>query len=321
MRSLVYSRFGEPADVLTCETGPMPEPGPGQVRIKTTLAAIHNHDVMTVAGRYGYKPALPAIGGTEGTGVVDALGSGVTGLAVGQRVTASGTGVWAEYFLAAAAGVVPLDDAVSDEAAAQLIAMPLSALALLETLAVPAGAWLVQNAANGAVGKALDHFARARGVKVLGLVRREAGVAEAGGMHVVSTADAGWRERVAAIVGDAPVVAAVDSVGGGASNEVLGLLSPGGTLLAFGAMSGEPMQLDPGVLIFKNLTVKGFWLATVLGELSPETRTRLFGELVGAARAGSLPLPVDGIYAFDDVVAAFAAHMKPGRNGKILLRP
>lgn len=54
---------------------------------------------------------------------------------------------------------------------------------------------------------------------------------------------------------------------------------------------------------------------------SPETRTRLFGELVGAARAGSLPLPVDGIYAFDDVVAAFAAHKKPGRNGKILLRP
>src|SRR3546814_1864698 len=99
------------------------------------LAPIHNHDRLTVRGQYGYKPALPAIGGSEGLGVVDALGAGVEGLAVGQRVAAaSGRGKWAEYFVAPARMVIPMPDAIADETAAQLVATPLSALMLLEFL-------------------------------------------------------------------------------------------------------------------------------------------------------------------------------------------
>src|SRR5690606_40883428 len=85
---------------------------------------------------------------------------------------------WAEYFLADARALVPVPDAMPDEVAAQLVAMPLSALMLLESLAVEPGQWIVQNAANGAVGKTLAMLAAARGVRVLGLVRREEGVAE-----------------------------------------------------------------------------------------------------------------------------------------------
>src|SRR3978361_2400525 len=98
MRSVIFEQFGEPAKVLTLTERPMPEPGPGQVRVRMVLSPIHNHDLMIIAGKYGYKPPLPAVPGTEAVGVVEALGEGVTNLKVGQRVCGGGSQMWAEYF-------------------------------------------------------------------------------------------------------------------------------------------------------------------------------------------------------------------------------
>src|SRR3546814_13756283 len=125
------------------------------VRIRMQLAPIHNHDLLTVRGQYGYKPALPAIGGSEGLGVVDALGAGVEGLSVGQRVAAaSGRGTWAEYFVAPARMVVPMPDPIAAATAAQLLAMPLSAMTLLHILPVGRGRWHLHNSATRAVANA-----------------------------------------------------------------------------------------------------------------------------------------------------------------------
>src|SRR3546814_4586601 len=124
MRSAIHHQFGDPTNVLVVGDSPVPEPAPGEVRIRMQLAPIHNHDLLTVRGQYGYKPALPAIGGSEGLGVVDALGAGVAGLSVGQRVAAgSGRGTGAEYFVAPARMVVPLPDAIAAETAAPPTAM------------------------------------------------------------------------------------------------------------------------------------------------------------------------------------------------------
>lgn len=325
MRSAIHASFGDPADVLTLGENPVPQPGPGEVRIKTRLAPIHNHDLWTVRGRYGYKPELPAIGGSEAVGVIDALGEGVQGLATGQRVGAATVhGTWAEYFLAPAQMVIPMPDAVPDETAAQLIAMPLSALMLLEFLEVERGQWIVQNTANGAVGKTLAMLSRARGVNTINLVRRDAGVTELTALgidHAISTAQAGWQEQVHAIVGDAPLSAAVDSIGGTASGELMSLLGEGGVLVSFGSMTGEPMQIASGDLIFKQATVKGFWGSKVSAAMAVEDKHRLVGELLRLAAGGELALPVEGIYDLADTAKAAAASLAPGRKGKVLLRP
>ena len=86
MRSIIHRNFGEPVDVLEQADMPKPEPKAGEVRIKTIMSPIHNHDVWTVRGSYGYKPTLPAIGGSEAVGIVDALGEGVEHVQVGQRI-------------------------------------------------------------------------------------------------------------------------------------------------------------------------------------------------------------------------------------------
>ena len=120
MQSIIHHHFGEPVDVLEAADMPLPEPKAGEVRIKMILSPMHNHDVWTVRGSYGFKPTLPEIGGSEAVGVIDALGEGVQGVSIGQRVAVAAVhGSWAVYFIAPAHGIVPLTDAIDDETAAQ----------------------------------------------------------------------------------------------------------------------------------------------------------------------------------------------------------
>ena len=324
MRSAIHERFGEPAEVLAPGESAVPEPGRGEVRVRMRLAPIHNHDLFTVRGQYGWKPTLPAIGGSEGCGVIDAVGEGVEGFAPGQRVTAaSGRGTWAEYFVADARMLVPVPDAMPDELAAQLVAMPLSALMLLDTLAVEPGQWIVQNAANGAVGKTLAMLAAARGVRVLSLVRREQGVAELAALgveDVLCTQVEGWRDEARQRLGKEAARAAVDSVGGSASADLCALLGNGGVLVSFGAMGGEPMHVPPGDVIFRDVQVRGFWGSRTSREMAAERKRALFAELIQRALDGQLRLPVDAIYDLEQVAEAAAASLRPGRGGKVLLR-
>jgi NADPH2:quinone reductase len=325
VRALVHESFGEPSDVLTVQEVPVPEPGPREVRVRTLASPIHNHDLWTVRGTYGFKPDLPARAGTEAVGVVDALGEDVTGLQVGQRVVTGGTfGVWADYFVAKAGALLPVPDELPDDTAAQLVAMPFSAISLLDTLDLGPGDWLAQNAANGAVGRLVAQLAEARDLHVLGLVRRAAGVEELRALgidNVVSTDSGDWRDRATAITGGAPVRVGVDSVGGTASGDLLSLLAEQGTLVVFGAMASPTMQIPSGDMIFKEATLKGFWGSRVSATMTPDKRAALMAELYERITSGSLTLPVEASYPLDQIADAARANVAPGRTGKILLHP
>ena len=325
MRSAIHKIFGKPADVLSVGDSPMPQPAANEVRIKTILSPIHNHDLLTISGQYGYKPELPAIGGSEALGIIDAVGDDVTELSVGQRVAgASVHETWAEYFVAPASMVFVIPDAIEDELAAQLIAMPLSALMLLEFLEVDSGQWIIHNAANGAVGKTLAMLASARGVKTINLVRSKDSVEELTALGIknnVVTADDDWKDQVRAIIGDDKITAAVDSVGGESSNELLSLLGSNGTLVSFGIMSGKPMSLDAGSLIFKQAIVKGFWGSKTSQEMDVENKQRLIDELLERATNGDLKLPIEAIYSLDDITTAVSGQVQSGKKGKVLLKP
>jgi NADPH2:quinone reductase len=324
MRSIVISRFGEPSQVLAVAEGPPPEPGPGQVRLTMVQSPIHNHDLAMVRGIYGQRPALPAVPGTEALAVVDRPGPGVEPITVGQRVCVAGVmGTWAEAFLAPARALVPVPPGLDDDVACQLLAMPLSAVMLLEDLALAPGQWLIQNAASGAVGRLIDRLARARGLHVVNLVRRQDAVAAlraVGVEHVLSTDAPGWQARVPELTGGAPVLRAVDSVGGRASSELLAVLGAGGVLITFGALSGQPMALDPGPLIFKEITVKGYWATRRTEQIPVADRVRMVGEVLGHAAAGRLPLTVDSRFDLAQATEAAAASERPGRGGKVVFR-
>jgi NADPH2:quinone reductase len=325
MRAVTQDVFGEPQQVLGVSELERPEPGPSEVRLRVVLSPIHNHDLWTARGTYGFKPSLPARAGTEAVAVIDALGEGVEGLELDQRVATGGTfGAWAEFVIAKAEGLIPVPDALPDEAAAQLVAMPFSAISLLDSLGLAEGDWLVQNAANGAVGRMVAQLGAARGINVVGLVRRAAGVEELreqGIERVVATDAEGWRDEVAAITGGAPIRVGIESVGGKAAGDVLSLLAEGGELVAFGAMAAPVMEIASGDVIFKQATVRGFWGSKVSGAMGADDKRRLFGELLQRIGYGELTLPVAAIFPLERVAEAAEASFTAGRVGKVLLKP
>lgn len=324
MRSVYQDSFGPPADVLKLGDYPLPHPGPGQVRVKLVMSPIHNHDLMTIAGRYGYKPPMPYVPGTEALGVVEALGEGVTNLKVGQRVAGGASSAWAEYYLVEAARAVPVPDSIGDETASQMISMPLSAKTILHVMGAKAGDWVIQNAANGAVGKMVSEFAADQGINVISLVRRAAGVEELGRIgitNVVATDAPDWQAKVRDLSKGASIRFGIDSIGGVASDEIFSTMGEGSTLYSFGALTGKPLQISAANLLFKQARVEGFWLGKLLQTTPPELVGRLIGEIVTKAASGKLTLHVGGRYSLADAGKAAAASDVPGRAGKIVLVP
>ena len=325
MRSATYNEFGRPTEVLSLGDRPIPEPKANEVRVKTVLASIHNHDLLTIRGKYGFKPELPAIGGSEAVGVIDAVGSEVKDLKVGQRVAAASVqATWAEYFVAPEHMIFPIPESLEDEMAAQLIAMPLSALMLLEFLEVESDQWIIHNAANGAVGKSLAMLAAARGINTINVVRSSDAMSELDALDIknnVNTADEDWKEQVKAILGDDKISAAVDSVGGEDSGDLLSLLGHYGTFAVFGAMSGKPMVLNPTHMIFKQAVLKGFWGSKLSQEMSVENKKRLVNELIECAVDGKLRLPVEATFDLADIIKAVDGKLQAGKSGKVLLKP
>ncbi|MFE3543313.1 zinc-binding dehydrogenase [Nocardia sp. NPDC059177] len=324
MQAVVIDRFGDPKDVLTAQTVPTPEPGPGEVRVATALSPIHNHDLAIIRGVYGYKPPLPAVPGTEAVGVVDAVGPGAEGLAVGQRVAMAGIhAAWADFFLARADRAVPIPASVPDETACQLLAMPLSALMLLDDLRVQPGQWIAVNAANGAVGRLVNLFAQQRGVKVVSLVRGAASVRaleQLGYGPVIDSDVEGWAAHAAAVTNGEPIVRGIDQVSGPAAGALMSLLAPRGELISFGALSGQPLVIETGAVIFKQAVVKGFWGQQRSAEIDPADYVRLISELVGLAADGTLRLDVQAEFGLDHAGEAAVLSETPGRNGKVVLR-
>jgi NADPH:quinone reductase len=321
--ALRYTSFGEPAEVIAPSEIPMPAPGKGEVRLRMLRSPIHNHDLATIRGTYGYKPALPATAGSEMLGVVDALGSGTNAAAIGTRVACMTHGTWAEYAIAHASSLVPVPPSLGDDAASQLLAMPLSAIVLFDELKISTGDWIALNAAGGAVARILLTIAREHGVNVLALVRsaKTADALRAEGVeHVIAVDREGWQTEARELTGGNGFARIIDSVAGPQALELQRLLAPGGELIVFGGLSRALMKLDPGLMISAELRVRGFWMSRWMMRATAAEREGAMRRFFGMAETGRLPLAVSGIFPLNEAKHALQAAEQPGRAGKVLFK-
>jgi NADPH:quinone reductase-like Zn-dependent oxidoreductase len=328
MRVVQFSRLGDPADVLeVVERSDPGPPGPGDAAVRFVAAPINPSDLYTVHGTYGLKPELPAVPGYEGVGVVEAVGDGVAHLAPGDRVLlSSAPGTWRERFTLRAGGLFALPPA-DDLQLAMLAANPPTAVLLLEQfVALAPGDWVVQNAANSGVGTALVAVARARGLHTASVVRREAAAEQVRALGGDVTVVDGPRlaERVQAAVreagGDpARLRLGIDAVAGRETGRLLRCLAPGSTVVNYGGLSGEPVQIDARDLIFLEGTLRGFWLVRWFQQASRDEQARVFGEVGRLVATGALRVPVEATYPLSRVREACAHAAREGRTGKVLL--
>lgn len=321
MRRAVFDRFGPPAEVIRLIDVPDPEPGPGEVRLRMQVMSINPADLLLMEGRYGARPpALPATPGAEGVGVVDAVGPGVTRLKPGDLAAPMPVDCWTEAMVVPERAVIPLPAEVDREQAAMLKANPATAEVMLTDIrALRPGDWVAQNAANSAVGRLVIAFARAKGLRTVNVVRRpglEADLRACGADAVVVGDDPA---AILAATGGARPVLAFDAVGGGATRALAAALADGGTVANYGLLSGEPCAVDAADLVFRGITLRGFWLAEWFGRAEPATVRAVYAGLVDKLRKGAIATPVEARYPLSRVAEAVAHAARPGRSGKILL--
>lgn len=329
MKAIRIERFGPPAEVLQiAETLPA-EPARGEVRVRMKVAPINPSDLMTIRGEYGRRPELPAVPGYEGYGVIDAVGGGLVawlrGLKPGRRVAVlhGAGGTWQQNVVISARQVVPLPDDIPDEQAASFFINPATVLAMTQrVLRVPRGAWLLQTAAGSALGKMVIRLGRHLGFKTLNLVRRASQISELknlGADEVVALPDPKFLDRVRYLTGEG-VPYALDCVGGEMGLEAARALGPGGRLLLFGTLSGEPIVLPSRVLIGGQKSIEGFWLSDWVKSQSVPSMLRLFREIVALLRKGVLTTPVQETFEMSRTAEAVRLAESSGRAGKVLLR-
>jgi NADPH:quinone reductase-like Zn-dependent oxidoreductase len=318
MLAVQLTAFGNPVDGLECAEIPEPDaPGPSQVLISVEFSPINPNDLMVAQGIYAVRPPLPAVIGNEGVGRVLAVGPGVGSVKVGDRVLAPlGSFTWRERMVTPAGGLSALPPNADPRQLAMLgINPPTAALLLSEYVDLQPGEWVVQNAANSGVGRWVIAFAKTRGLKTVNIVRRPQLVAEleaiGGDVVVVDSPDI--PERIKAAVGQTALRLALDGVSGPATGVLAATLSPHGTLVSFAAMSEGPMSISPLDVIFKPLTMRGFWLG------HPEVAAKIPPAVVQAAAmiaSGRVHIPVAATYPLSSIKEA-VAHAQ--RGGKILL--
>jgi NADPH:quinone reductase-like Zn-dependent oxidoreductase len=326
MKAAVVERWGEPGEVLQVRDVPEPEPGPGEVRVRMLASPINPSDLVTVRGLYGRQPPTPATPGYEGVGVVEA-GRGLLAWRVrGRRVAVLNArgGNWAEKVVIPARQAVPLPRDLSDEQAATFFVNPATALIMTrQVLRVPRGAWLLQTAAGGALGRMVIRLGKLYGFRTLNVVRRRQQAEEVlreGGDEAVATDEEDLAEWVKTITGGEGVRYALDAVGGQTGAAVLPTLGRGGRLLVYGSLSMQPLTLDPRALLFGQRKVEGFWLSEWVRDQGVLALLLLFRRLVGLIRRGVLATAIGATFPLAEVREACRAAEQPGRKGKVLLR-
>jgi NADPH:quinone reductase-like Zn-dependent oxidoreductase len=336
MQQIWISKAGPP-EVLALREAPDPTPHEGQVRIRVQAAGINFADLMARVGLYPDAPKLPCVVGYEVSGVIDAIGSGVTAFSVGDRVFGLPKfGGYTDVLVLSERQVFKMPAAMSFEEAAALPVVYLTAHhMMLFTGNLRRGSRVLIHSAAGGVGLAAIQLAKTRECEIFGLASesKHGFLKSEGCHHTLSSAD--YASHVRKLTNGRGVDLILDPVGGKTWTESYQLLAPAGRLVAFGlsaAASGKRRNLahaaaqlfrvkkwSPLTLMGDNKTISGCNMGHLFGEV--DLLGEQFRALVGMYEAGQIKPRVDRTFPFSEAAAAHHYLHDRKAKGKVLLIP
>jgi len=321
MRAIQITRFGGP-EVLEPVYMPVPEPAAGEVLVRLAVAGINYSDISWRIGRRGGTP--PIIDGSEGAGTIAALGPGVEGLKVGDRVAYwnPAMGSYAEFVICPAFRVVMLPDGMDFGVGAALMLQGLTAHFLVRSV-FPAGDGhsLLFHAGAGGVGQILIQLAKARRARVLttvGSAEKAAYVRDIGADEAILYNEVNCTEAVRDLTGGEGVDVVYDAVGAATWEGSLESLKRRGTVVYFGGASGPVPPFDTAILSKRSLTIS----RPMLGDFVRDREEIAWraGELFDLWQEGQLKIRIDETYPLADAATAHADLAGRRTTGKLLLR-
>jgi NADPH:quinone reductase len=326
MRAALVRAFGS-IDSVTPEQVPAPVPGRDEALIDVAIAPVNYVDLVMIAGRYQFLPPLPFIPGKGPTGVVSAVGPGVTGVQVGDRVLAMAEqGGFAERVAVAADQCHLLPPAMPFvHAASMSLAYDTAWFALRERARYVQGETVLVLGASGAVGFASVQIAKALGARVLaGISRpenvdrvREAGADAVVDLSVPNLYDS-LREQVRAANGGRLADIVLDPLGDAVFDAAIRAVDWCGRLVVIGFAAGRIPQIKVNYLLVKNIEVSGLQISDYR-KRQPAKVARCFAELFAMYEAGSLRPPEPVIYPLERVAAALTAVRDRTAHGRVVL--
>jgi NADPH:quinone reductase-like Zn-dependent oxidoreductase len=325
MKQILIDRYGPPHEVARCADAPdVGSPGAGEVVFDVLLFPINPADLLLCRGTYRVKPALPATPGAECIGRVTAVGAGVTVVKPGDLVITLQRENWTQKRRVKAEHVIPVPPGIDLQQAAMLRINPATALLLLTSIVpLKPGEWLIQNVANSSVGRLLIALARARGVKTMNVVRRASlfGELKALGADACVVDSPELPETVKAQTGGAPIRLGLDAVSGAATGRIASCVADDGVVCSYGAQSGEDPVMPRSALSARGVTLVGFTLTRPLSAYPREKVRALYADLAGLVMDGTLSVPVEQVYAIEEIKDALVHAQRSERTGKILVAP
>lgn len=322
MHAIRVHAVGGP-EVLRYEEVPLPEPGPGQARVKVEAAGVNFIDIYYRTGQYRTNP--PLILGSEAAGVVDAVGPGVTEVQVGDRVAyALEQGAYAEYAVVSSWRLVPVPDGVDLKVAAAAFLQGLTAHYLSHsTYPLKSGDTALVHAAAGGVGGLLVQVAKRLGARVIATVSNEEKAQEAreaGADEIILYTQVDFAAETKRLTGGRGVDVVYDSVGKDTFWGSLDSLRPRGYLVLYGQSSAAVEPVDPQVLNAKGSL---FLTRPTLGHYIADRAELLerAEELFNWIAAGELKVRIAATYPLADTAEAHRFLESRRAKGKVLLVP
>ncbi len=310
-------------EALTIEDAPLPEPEPGEVRLRVGAVGLGFVDGLLIAGKYQWKPPLPYVPGGEIAGVIDATGPGVAGWAVGQQVaTWQMGGGLAEYCVVPASSLVGLPAGLDLEtAAAVLLDYATADYALHVRGRLQPGETVFVLGANGGIGHAAMQLAKAAGATVIAGVscndRREAALRKGAGA-TVDLSSAAWRDELRAIVGAGAPDIVVDPLGGPFTEPAFRSLAKRGRHLVIGfAAQGIP-SLPINLALLKNADLVGIDIRDFCAH-DPQGFQERLRWLFGCIIRGEIAPPPVIQHSLTCAKDAFESLQQRGRLGKVVI--
>ncbi len=317
---LSVTGFGKPDEVLGFEHSRSWSPPRESIIIRMTAAPINPADLNLIEGTYGVRPELPFTPGIEGAGVV--VSSPDADFKEGDAVMVLGrAGTWATHLAAPSHQLIKLPRGIDMRQAAMLKVNPATAWRLLHGFrTLRDGDWVVQNAGNSGVGRCLIQLAKSLGLRTISMVRSESLVDELcslGADHVLIDGTEAQAEALD-LMGGRNAELACNAVGGESALRLMNLLQDGGDHITYGAMARRPLTVPNGLLIFRDIAIRGLWVSRWIESTPLEELRRVFGGLAQRVFEGSLIQPVDSCYPLAGFSQAMDRQFEPGRAGKVL---
>lgn len=324
-KKLVIQKIGSPSQVLEFQKCHFHHrlPAAGEVLARILAAPINPADLNTIEGTYGITLGLPATPGIEGCGEIEISNS--PDFSPGDKVMfLHRAATWATHTVVPSTNLYLLPPHIDPLQAAMLKVNPATAWRLLHDFgALEPAAWIVQNVGNSGVGRCIIQLAASLGIQTISFARRPEVFAELrqlGADHVFTDDESGF-DAACQVLGGPNAALAFNAVGGDSALRLMKLLRESGSHITYGAMGRKPVTIPNGLLIFRDIQVRGLWVSRWIENASSGEIQNTYDNLAARVLAGTLVQPVDSTYpleAFSDALARLEA---PDRSGKVLFTP